>query len=351
MTLADSFQSTILKRVAERFLLLFFLLQISACSGQNHRQQWALAGSTMGTTWSVKIIIDANQALLTQDQVYQVISDELQRVDQLFSTYRDDSELSRFNRSRSLEWIQVSADFVEVMTQASTISQLTQGAFDVTVAPLVNLWGFGPDPERKVIPDQRTIQQVLRTTGYQKIEIDHASQRLRKLHSDISIDLSAIAKGYAVDQVALSLVKLGLKEYLVEVGGELRAKGHNRDDVAWRVGIEVPTPQLRQVYQAIQLVDQAVATSGDYRNYFEIDGKRFAHTINPLTGRPVEHGLASVTVIADSAMQADGWATALMVLGLEQGRMIAEQHSLPVLFISRSGNSFTDYATTDFKRR
>jgi len=221
----------------------------------------------------------------------------------------------------------------------------------VTVAPLVNLWGFGPDPERKVIPDQRTIQQVLRTTGYQKIEIDHASQRLRKLHPDISIDLSAIAKGYAVDQVALSLVKLGLKEYLVEVGGELRAKGHNRDDVAWRVGIEVPTPQLRQVYQAIQLVDQAVATSGDYRNYFEIDGKRFAHTINPLTGRPVEHGLASVTVIADSAMQADGWATALMVLGLEQGRMIAEQHSLPVLFISRSGNSFTDYATTDFKRR
>lgn len=351
MTSADRSRSLYVKRVAELVLLLFFLFQLFSCTAQSQRQQWVLSGSTMGTTWSVKIITDVNHSQPIQEQVLNVINAELRRVDELFSTYREDSELSRFNRSRSLDWIDVSSDFVEVMAEAAKISQLTNGAFDVTVAPLVNLWGFGPDLTPDNIPDQQSIDLLLQQTGYQRIEISREDQQLRKLHPDISVDLSAIAKGYAVDLVALSLEKLDLKEYLVEVGGELRARGHNLAGVPWRVGIEVPTTELRQVYQAIQLVDEAVATSGDYRNYFEMNGKRYAHTINPVTGRPVEHSLASVTVIADNTMQADGWATAFMVLGLEQGLAIAEQQRMTVLFISRNGDSFTDRATTAFKRR
>lgn len=338
------------KRAADFVQLLFFLLLISGCSNPDQRQQWTLNGSIMGTTWSSKMIIAATSQL-SKSKVNTAISTELQRVDQLFSTYRETSDLSTFNRNASTDWVTVPKDFVDVMSEALNISQLTNGAFDVTVAPVVNLWGFGPDGNIDTIPDQRVINQALERIGYQKIEIDVINQRLRKLIPDISVDLSAIAKGYAVDQVALLLEKLGVKEYLVEVGGELRANGNNLANVAWKVGVEVPTPQLRQVYQAIQLIDEGIATSGDYRNYYEIAGQRFAHSIDPVTAHPVKHTLASVTVIAPTTMQADGWATALMVLGVEKGYAIAEQQQLAVLFISRTSDSFTDRATTAFSRR
>jgi thiamine biosynthesis lipoprotein len=338
-----------LKRAAEWVLLLFFLFLISGCFNPHQRQQSTLNGSTMGTVWSAKFITTASQ--LSESEINEAISTELQRVDQLLSTYRENSELSKFNRNPSTEWGAVSKDFVEVMAEAASISQLTNGAFDVTVAPLVNLWGFGADGSIDEIPRQQTIKQTLERIGYQKIEIDVANLRLRKLIPEISVDLSAIAKGYAVDQVALLLEKLDIKEYLVEIGGELRAKGNNLAKVAWKVGVEVPTPQLRQVYQAIQLVDEGIATSGDYRNYYEIDGQHFAHTIDPVTARPVKHSLASVTVIAPTTMEADGWATALMVLGVEKGFAVAEQQKLAVLFISRTSDSFTDRATTAFSRR
>jgi thiamine biosynthesis lipoprotein len=338
------------KRVAELIQLLFFLLWISGCSDQSQRQQWTLSGSIMGTTWSSKII--PTQALhYRKSEINAAIGAELARIDELLSTYRDKSELSQFNLNPSTDWVTVSTDFVIVMSEAWSISQLTHGAFDVTVAPVVNLWGFGADETIQIVPNQQAINQTLELIGYQKIEIDVSNQRLRKLIPRISVDLSAIAKGYAVDRVALLLEKLGLKEYLVEVGGELRAKGNNLSNVAWKVGVEVPTQQLRQVYQAIQLIDEGIATSGDYRNYYEIAGQRYAHTINPVTALPVKHSLASVTVIAPTTMQADGWATALMVLGVEKGFAVAEQHQLAVLFISRTADSFTDRATTAFSRR
>jgi thiamine biosynthesis lipoprotein len=338
------------KRAADFVQLLFFLVLISGCTDPDQRQQWTLNGSIMGTTWSSKIIT-STASRYTRSEVNTAISTELQRVDQLLSTYRESSELSKFNHNPSTDWVTVSKDFVDVMSEAFRISQLTKGAFDVTVAPVVNLWGFGSDGNIDKIPNQQTVNQTLALIGYQKIEIDVANQRLRKMIPQISVDLSAIAKGYAVDQVALLLEKLGVKEYLVEVGGELRAKGNNLANVAWKVGVEVPTAQLRQVYQAIQLIDEGIATSGDYRNYYEIDGKRFSHTIDPVTARPVKHTLASVTVIASTAMQADGWATALMVLGVEKGFAVAEQHQLAVLFISRTSDSFTDRATTAYSRR
>lgn len=305
----------------------------------------------MGTAWSVKIIIDNTDTELEKNQVKDQIVSQLITIDRLLSTYKTNSELSKFNQQQTLDWIAVSSDFFNVMVAAREISELSRGAFDVTVAPVVNLWGFGPDLHQIEIPTQLEIDHALQKSGFKNIEIDLENQRLRKLTPEISVDLSAIAKGYAVDQIVLLLEKLDLKEYLVEIGGELRAKGRNANNLPWKVGIEVPSPQLRQVYQAIELTDEAVATSGDYRNFFEIEGQRFAHTINPETGRPVEHTLASVTVIADNSMQADGWATAFMVLGLEQGLAIAEHLKLSVLFISRTDKSFTDHATTAFKRR
>ncbi|MEE9413617.1 MAG: FAD:protein FMN transferase [Methylococcales bacterium] len=350
MTSADKPLDLIKKRASELVLLLFFLLLTSACSDPNQRQLLTFNGSIMGTVWTVKIVNTAADEL-TKSEVNEAISVELQRIDHLLSTYRESSELAKFNRNPSTEWIAVSKDFVDVMAEASRISQLTHGAFDVTVAPLVNLWGFGADGNINEIPSQHAIKQALEIIGYQKIKIDVINQRLRKIIPEISVDLSAIAKGYAVDQVALLLEKLGIKEYLVEVGGELRAQGNNLANVAWKVGVEVPDHQLRQVYQAIQLVNEGIATSGDYRNYYELDGQQFAHTIDPVTARPVKHTLASVTVITNNSMQADGWATALMVLGVEKGLAVAEQQQLAVLFISRSSGSLTDRATTAFSRR
>ncbi|MCH9698273.1 MAG: FAD:protein FMN transferase [Gammaproteobacteria bacterium] len=334
-------------------LPLFFLFAILliSCTRQAERSQWVFSGPTMGTSWSVKIITDSLQSDTSRQTIETGITSQLEQIDSLLSTYRPDSELMEFNRERSLKWVDVSSSFYTVLEQAQEISQLSNGAFDVTVSPLVNLWGFGPELGKDTIPDAGVITQLLKQTGYQNLELDTEQQRIRKRIPELSVDLSSIAKGFAVDQVALSLEKLGVKEYLVEIGGELRAKGRNAANQAWRVGIETPTLQLQSVYKAIQLVDEGIATSGDYRNFYDIDGQRYSHTIDPETGYPVKHDLASVTVLAKSTMIADAWATALSVMGADKGYTLANQLQLPVLFIIRTGDKYTDKATSAFIRR
>lgn len=304
------------------------------------------SGTTMGTTYTVKAVQVRDNVDL--DQLSEEIDQILEQVNQKMSTYDRNSELSRFNQSQATDWVSVSEELLVVIEQALRVSRLTDGAFDITVGPLVNLWGFGPEIQADDLPVDEDITTVLARIGYGKVHIRNTPPALRKDRADVYLDLSAIAKGHAVDKVAEYLDSVGISNYMVEVGGELRLNGHNANGEKWAIGIEKPSPGQRIVQRIIQVTDAGIATSGDYRNFFERDGQRYSHTINPRTGRPVDHTLASVTVIGDSATQADAMATALLVLGPETGYELATREKLAALFIALSPNGFIEKTTSEF---
>jgi thiamine biosynthesis lipoprotein len=246
--------------------------------------------------------------------------------------------------------VPASQGLLKVLEVAQETSRLSDGAFDVTVAPLVNLWGFGPGPMRDGIPDQDQIRSALARVGYQRLHLRSEPPGIRKERPDLVVDLSAIAKGYGVDLVAEHLDALGLENYLVEIGGEVWGKGHNARGTPWRIAIEKPSPAQRSVYAVVRLDGRGIATSGDYRNFFEQQGQRFSHTIDPTSGRPVIHDLASVTVLSPTVTRADALATALLVLGPEQGYRLAEQQGLAALFIIREGDGYKEKQTRLFEQ-
>ena len=302
----------------------------------------------MGTTYSVKI-----NAVLTEDALTGIrtgIAGVLSAVDRKMSTYLPESELSKINSNKSSDWQPVSADLYRVLEQALYISDVTNGAFDVTIGPLVNLWGFGPAQHDERIPPDDEIRTELENTGYRNIELRTEPQSVLKKIPDIYIDLSGIAKGYAVDKVAEYLENSAYTDFMVEIGGEIRARGQNASGQPWNIGIEKPEPRERSVQRATGLRDMSMATSGDYRNFFEIDGVRYSHTIDPRTGRPVSHNLVSVTVLDPSASIADATATGLLVLGPEQAKQVAENHDIAAYMIIKTGTGFIEVMTSAFSR-
>lgn len=322
---------------------LFLVVIIRQPNGPEPSSQWVLTGRTMGTVFTVKVVVPPKSEI-RQGDVEAVVRSAVDGVDFAMSTYREDSELSRFNRHGTGPF-QVSGPMVEVMTEAQRIADLSAGAFDITVGPLVDAWGFGPDP---VIapPDADAIAELLSENGFQKLEVDATRQTLRKDREAIRCDLSAIAKGYAVDRVTDELSRLGLDDVMVEVGGEVRTAGRNLSGRAWRIGIERPEKGPGGLWSAVTLVDTAMATSGDYRNYYERDGVRISHTIDPRTGTPITHKLASASVIHPSCMTADALATALSVLGPEAGRQLVEREGLAALFLIRTADGgFEEWAS------
>ena len=285
----------------------------------------------MGTTYEVTVAgFPADRQDLEQD-----IADRLSSIDAAMSTYDPESEISRFNRSTSTDWVPVSRDTFNVFRHAQEISDVSGGAFDVTVGPLVEAWGFGAGGPVDVIPSDDDVDRLLQSVGYRQIELDETIPAIRKAHPTVATDLSAIAKGYAVDRVADLLNREGYDSYLIEVGGEVRARGHHPDGRPWRVGIEHPGRGLGATERVVALTDAALATSGDYWNYFEQDGVRFSHTIDPRTGRPVAHALASVSVIDTLCVRADAVATALEVLGPDDGYDLAVEQNWAVLLLIR----------------
>ena len=294
--------------------LLFLLL--SSCSNETATPESVrLKGVTMGTTYSMTIPVLPEG--IEPETVKVGVEQLLVAINQSMSTYIINSELSQLNQSKSIDWVNLSDQLYTVIDQAQMISSRSNGAFDITVAPLVNLWGFGPEKSIGNKPSEDAIQQRLQQIGYQKIELRQSPRAIKKIDSAIEIDLSALAKGYGVDQIANYLASLGIEDYMVEIGGEIHLNGKNGHGTPWRIAIEKPAADQRSIQRVLLLESGAIATSGDYRNYFEKDGKRYSHTIDPRTGRPITHTLASVSVIAESTMKADGWATALMVLGAE----------------------------------
>ena len=315
--------------------LLPVLLCAGACLPAGDRPAvHVFEGPTMGTTFAVRVVADdlgdARVATLRT-----TIEQTLAGIDERMSTYRPESEVSRFNRAHTTDPFRVSADTLAVLRHALEISELTDGAFDVTVGPLVDAWGFGPAGEPSALPTERDIERLRRRVGFRQLRIEPATSSLRKLVPQLSCDLSALAKGYAVDRVAERLRAEGLGSYLVEVGGEVRAGGLSPRGDAWRVGIERPGPGPPAVQRLVRLRDRALATSGDYRNYYEVAGRRVSHTIDPRSGRPVDHGLASVSVVDPLCVRADAIATALGVLGPDAGYELAVAQGWAALLIVR----------------
>lgn len=276
------------------------------------------------------------------------IERQLAAVDAAMSTWRADSELSRFNARTETGWVPVSPALHTVLQAAAEIGEVTDGAFDVTIGPVVNLWGFGPERRPSTPPAAEALAAARARVGHRLLQLAADPPRARKLRGDVYVDLSAIAKGYAVDQVADWLMTTGHRDFLVEVGGEIRSRGHRADGAPWQVGIAWPQAGTEAVARVLALTDTGLATSGDYRQYFEYEGRRYSHEIDPATGRPIEHALASVTVLEASCMRADALATGLLVLGPARGPALARRLGLAALFLVRRQQGFEAIATGDF---
>ncbi|WP_428447799.1 FAD:protein FMN transferase [Photobacterium nomapromontoriensis] len=324
-------------------MMLVLAFTLSACSDQ--RELIHLNGSTMGTYYSIKLI--KQEGLPSAADLQTEIDRRLELVNDQMSTYRKHSELSQFNQHRSSAPFEVSADTAKVVTEALRISKLTDGALDVTVGPIVNLWSFGPEARPEKMPTDEELAERRKEVGIEHLSVN--GKRLIKDIPDLYVDLSSIAKGFGVDVVADYFDELGVKDYLVEIGGELRIKGNNQEGVPWRIAIEKPTEDgSRAVQEVIEPGNMAVATSGDYRNYFEENGVRYSHLIDPKRGMPISNHVVSVTVLRPSCMTADALATAFSVMGEEQALALANQQNIPVLMIVSTDQGFKEFASDAF---
>lgn len=332
---------------AGKWLGLLTLAFLFSCSENNDlatKREVLLQGNTMGTTYTVKLITD--QQDFDGKGIHQKIDDLLKQINQEMSTYIPDSELSIFNKLASSEPVPVSKGLELVITEAIRLGNLSGGKLDVTVGPLVNLWGFGPEYRPETVPSEEVLLATKARVGLDKLSL--SEHKLAKATPALYVDLSTIAKGYGVDMVAELIEGNGINDYLVEIGGEMRLKGFKHNGSLWHVVIEKPITSERAAQQLIVPKDNAVATSGDYRIYFEADGQRFSHIIDPHTGKPINHKLVSVTVIHPSSMTADGLSTAMMVMGEEQAMAFAEKNALAAFFIVKTEDGFEQQSTLKF---
>lgn len=322
------------------------LVAAAAPSGSAGATLQRLSGETMGTTWSVTVKADATALPALQ----RGIQARLDTVVAQMSTWEPGSDLSRFNAAPAGTRQPLPPEMQHVMRAALALAEESGGAFDPTVGPLVNLWGFGPEGER-IAPDADQMAAARTWVGWQRLQLD--ANGVMTQPGGVYVDLSGIAKGYGVDQVAGFLREQEVPAYLVEVGGELRSHGRKPDGTVWRVAVEQPSPDDldpgASTPAVIALDGMAMATSGDYRHFFDEHGQRYSHTIDPRSGRPVAHGLASVTVLHHDCMQADALATALTVLGPEQGWEYARRHGLAALLVWHDGTGFDSRMTPAFQ--
>jgi thiamine biosynthesis lipoprotein len=306
-------------------------------------QESYLTGPTMGTTYNIKFVtVDKLDEKILKEQIDQLLLD----INQLMSTYIKDSELSQFNQWKSIEPFPMSLQTIEVLKEAKRLGKISGGLLDVTVGPLVNLWGFGPQSRPEKIPSDKLIQATRQLVGLEKLII--GPTWASKTNPNLYVDLSTIAKGYAVDQITQLLQTYKIENLLVEIGGEMRLSGVKASGEAWKIAIEKPEAEQRTAQEIISIGDNAVATSGDYRIYYEQDGVRYSHLIDPNTGYPITHNVVSVTVIHPSSMTADGLATALIVMGKEKALALADKYDIAVLLITKEKDGFNEYTSNKF---
>ena len=323
-------------------LSIIFILLLWCISCSNQPSQIELSGFTMGTTYNIKIIPGKDNILSTK-LIKQNIDSVLISVNYQMSTYLFDSEITQFNNHESTTSFTVSNDFSLVVERALHWSKLTDGAFDITIVPLLYLWGFGPGQASElgdIFPEEHAVQKRRTHVGYEKLTTN--KYYLQKKDPFIKIDLNAIAKGFGVDAVYSFLESIGMNNIMVEIGGEVRTKGKNRKNEPWMIAVETPDLESagsKTISWALPLESKAMATSGDYRNYYEIDGIRYSHEIDPRTGYPAQTGVASATVVATNCMDADALATALIIMGAESGLQFIEKlDGVEAFLILREGN-------------
>lgn len=328
-------------------LALAFLMLLSAC-GSKEQSALRLQGESMGTTWHITLIPNANtkqDAKTLRVGVEQILA----RIDEQMSNWRQDSEISRFNQTQTTDWFSVSLDLVKVIQAAQQVSQFSNGVYDITIGPLVNLWGFGSTQKTELKPAEAEIQAALAKVGYQKLSTQEQPPALRKALPEMYVDLASIAPGYAVDLIGQYFEQQGIIDYMIELGGEVRTLGKSPRGDDWRIGIEKPVDLGNAVQQGMVLVNSGLSTSGDYRDFFIENGKRYSHTIDTMTGYSASHNLASVSVVAENTTLADAYSTMLMAMGELKGRAFADQHQLKAFFIWRTDQGFETYATAGFQ--
>ncbi len=321
-------------------------LALAACGGGS--QVIKVSGSTMGTHYTV-VSLDATRRL-DEVEVKAAIESALANVNRQMSNWDPSSEISQFNSKTDSAPVSISPALAEVMEAAEAVHTASGGRFDTTMGPLIELWGFGATGST-TMPSEAAIAAAQERSGHANtVRVGQGS--LQKVQPDAQVYLAAIGKGYGADQVGRTLEALGIVDYMVEIGGDLYASGRNSDGLPWQIGIEAPAINTRDVLQVVGVSNLGLASSGDYRNYFEQDGQRFSHLIDPRTGRPVTHNTAAATVLAENAMLADAWATALHILGKADGLALAEEQGLAVLFTERDPGSdaprFTSTASSKF---
>ncbi len=333
-------------------LFAWMVFAVVSCTGSppdidQQKELHTVTGETMGTTYTVKVV--SADGTFDHARARLAIEQRLEQINSRMSHYLADSEVATFNRSFTTEPYPLASETVGVIAKANEISRVSSGAFDVTVGPLVDAWGFGPREPPATLPGSEALDEVRAFVGYELLVVDREASTVRKQRKEVTVDLSAIAKGHAVDAVAAILADFGLTDYLVEIGGELRASGNGQQDRPWRVAIERPDSGQVSMTRIIELRDQSIATSGEYRNYYERDGVRVSHTIDPRTGRPVSHELLAVSVLADHCILADARATALEVLGPVDGYALAIEQGWVALFLIRGEDgTFIERATPTF---
>ncbi len=343
------FLSKTMKWVAV-WLVLCSTFLLFSCSWLFDPDVVHISGPTMGTQYHISWVDTGD---ISTEAVQSLVDSRLGEINHSMSTYDKTSELSLLNQQTDIDpdaWIDISADLMAVLRDAEEVNRYSIGRLDVTVGPLVNRWGFGPDDEQG-IPSAEEIGQLLEQVGMKSLILSKDKNQIRMLHP-MYIDLSAVAKGWGVDEIGRLLEAQGINNYLVEIGGELRTRG-SKPEGTWMIAIERPVSTVtdRQAELVLSLSDNAVATSGDYRNYYEEDGVRYSHTIDPLTGYPIRHNLASVTVVHESCSMADAWATALNVAGPEAAIALAEANDLAVFMIVREGDEFAEMASSRFQQQ
>ena len=326
------------------FLFFIYLVFLSCEAIDSGKIKFT--GKTMGTTYSI-IISGLKSNIKFKDQIAHKVDSTLKSINMQMSTYIEESEISKFNESATMS-IYPSLEFLDVLEYGRELSKSTDGMFDITVAPLVELWGFTDQKLSWVPPDKLDINRSLGNIGNRTWNI--VSGELVKLNPDMKIDVNAIAKGFGVDIISNLLKSLGYNNYMVEIGGEVYCSGKNDKDELWKIGVELPSFDTRILSRVVGLSDAAMATSGDYRNYYTYDGKNYSHTINPESGTPIEHSLASVTVISKTCMDADGLATALLVMGTNKAIDYIEKNDLAeCLLIERDENGdFRSFMSSGF---
>ncbi|CNK77037.1 FAD:protein FMN transferase ApbE [Yersinia alsatica] len=333
---------------ANGLLLSAVLGLLTACNDTETRQQIDIEGKTMGTFYSVKI---SGATTPNPHKLQQEIDALLEQANNDISTYRQTSVLSRFNQYRGSEPQPIPRGMADIILLAQRIGRDTDGAMNITVGPLVNLWGFGPEKQPTQIPTQDQIDSARQQVGLQHLTLisDNRGEWLQKDLPDLYVDLSTMGEGYGVDLLVNLMMRKGITNYLVSVGGAVSSRGVNGQGQPWRVAIQKPTDQENAVQALVDLQGYSISTSGSYRNYFEQGGQRYSHVLDPANGRPINHRLVSATVIATTALEADGWDTGLMVLGTEKALRLAESKGLAVYLITKTDQGFTAVMTPQFK--